>query len=52
MADGVYERRGPREAELKRFNRLLASLRRATRAADDGQVPPAPPGDGPAPREG
>lgn len=24
MADGTYERRGPREAELKRFRRILA----------------------------
>ncbi len=27
MADGTYERRGPREAELKRFGRLLAEAR-------------------------
>lgn len=24
MADGTYERRGPREAELKRLQRILA----------------------------
>jgi len=23
MADGTYERRGPREAELKRFRRII-----------------------------
>ena len=28
MADGTYERRGPREAELKRFQRLLDERRK------------------------
>ncbi len=28
MADGTYERRGPREAELKRLQRLLAEQAR------------------------
>jgi len=27
MADGTYERRGPREAELKRLQRLIVSAR-------------------------
>lgn len=27
MADGTYERRGPREAELKRFQRLIEAAR-------------------------
>ena len=33
MADGTYERRGPREAELKRFQRLLDERRAASGAA-------------------
>lgn len=27
MADGTYERRGPREAELKRLQRIIAEQR-------------------------
>ncbi len=27
MADGAYERRGGREAELKRFERILSQLK-------------------------
>ena len=38
MADGAYERRGPREAELKRIQRLLD----AARAAAQPQPAPAP----------
>lgn len=29
MSDGDYERRGPREAELRRFGRILADARRS-----------------------
>jgi hypothetical protein len=28
MADGIYERRGPREAELKRLQRLIDERRK------------------------
>ena len=28
MADGIYERRGPREAELKRLQRLIDEQRK------------------------
>lgn len=28
MADGTYERRGPREAELKRLQRIIEEVRR------------------------
>lgn len=28
MADGTYERRGPREAELKRLQRIIEETRR------------------------
>ena len=35
MADGTYERRGPREAELKRFQRLIDEQRsKATLAVE------------------
>ena len=35
MADGTYERRGPREAELKRLQRLIDEQRsKATLAAE------------------
>ena len=34
MADGSYERRGPREAELKRLQRLIEERRSAALAAD------------------
>ena len=37
MADGTYERRGPREAELKRFQRILDELRKKPAAP----VPPS-----------
>jgi hypothetical protein len=30
MADGTYERRGPREAELKRLQRILDERRRSS----------------------
>ena len=34
MADGTYERRGPREAELKRFQRLIAAAKSAKESCD------------------
>lgn len=37
MADGTYERRGPREAELKRFQRLLDELRKSGEEARTGR---------------
>jgi hypothetical protein len=37
MADGVYERRGPREAELKRLARLIAAAREKAAAEKSGQ---------------
>ena len=40
MADGSYERRGPREAELNRIARVIAETRARLR--------PAPPGTGTA----
>jgi len=33
MADGTYERRGPREAELKRLQRILDERRRSSSGA-------------------
>lgn len=41
MADGDYERRGGREAELKRLARILAEAR-AAKAAPPVRVPAAP----------
>lgn len=43
MADGTYERRGPREAELQRLRRLLAeqAQRRAATATAGGDGPVA-----------
>jgi len=35
MADGAYERRGPREAELARIKKTMAQIR--AKAADGGQ---------------
>ena len=32
MADGIYERRGPREAELKRLQRLIEERRKRAAA--------------------
>ena len=32
MADGSYERRGPREAELQRLRRIIEEARRARTA--------------------
>ncbi len=32
MADGTYERRGPREAELKRLQRILDERRKSSSA--------------------
>ena len=32
MADGTYERRGPREAELKRLQRILDERRKSSHA--------------------
>jgi len=43
MADGAYERRGPREAELKRLQRLIEERRSAASAAN---VPDARHADG------
>lgn len=39
MADGTYERRGPREAELKRLRRILADCAAARKAAASGTHP-------------
>ena len=33
MADGTYERRGPREAELKRLQRILDERRKSSSEA-------------------
>ncbi|MCR5414018.1 MAG: hypothetical protein K6F50_04740 [Kiritimatiellae bacterium] len=44
MADGSYERRGPREAELARIKRLLAEA--AKRKSPDGGVAAAAPAAG------
>ena len=33
MADGSYERRGPREAELQRLRRIIEEARRARTAS-------------------
>jgi len=40
MADGAYERRGPREAELKRFQRIIAAAKKASEAVAT-TTPPA-----------
>ena len=40
MADGAYERRGPREAELKRFSRIIAGVRCASDAVRKADVKP------------
>lgn len=40
MADGTYERRGPREAELKRIQRFLDER---AKGAPPRVHPPAPP---------
>lgn len=40
MADGTYERRGPREAELKRLERIIADAREKaaqTSSSDKGE---------------
>ncbi|MBR3957978.1 MAG: hypothetical protein IKJ89_09025 [Kiritimatiellae bacterium] len=37
MADGTYERRGPREAELKHLQRLIDEQRGKTTPKPDGQ---------------
>ena len=42
MADGTYERRGPREAELKRLQRILDERRKPS-AAKDGTEAANPP---------
>ena len=42
MADGTYERRGPREAELKRLQRILDERRKPS-AAKDGTESANPP---------
>jgi len=44
MADGTYERRGPREAELKRFQRLIAAAKAAKspEAAKPSPLPKTP----------
>jgi len=39
MADGAYERRGPREAELRRLQRIIEERRRKA-AAGRGGTPP------------
>ena len=41
MADGSYERRGPREAELQRLRRIIEEARRARTAGDDPSSGPA-----------
>ena len=41
MADGSYERRGPREAELKRLRRIIEESRRACAAGDGPSSGPA-----------
>ena len=38
MADGTYERRGPREAELKRLQRLIDERRLAKESRPDGRL--------------
>ena len=51
MADGAYERRGPREAELKRLDRIISEVRR--RLAPDpesGKKQPSVQGNVPAGR--
>ena len=35
MADGAYERRGPREAELRRMQRILAESAKRRREKQD-----------------
>ena len=35
MADGMYERRGPREAELRHFQRLIDERRNTSRKESD-----------------
>ena len=42
MADGAYERRGPREAELKRLQRIIEERREARRFASAASEPPSP----------
>ena len=37
MADGTYERRGPREAELKRLQRLIDEQRNKATPKPDSQ---------------
>jgi len=48
MADGTYERRGPREAELKRLQRIIAEARAADRPVKtaDGDRPAGTTSDG------
>jgi len=38
MADGTYERRGPREAELKRFRRII-EVAKAAKTPDGAKLP-------------
>lgn len=37
MADGTYERRGPREAELKRLQRIIEELRKNQAEKNSGK---------------
>ncbi|MBO4448470.1 MAG: hypothetical protein J5807_03185 [Kiritimatiellae bacterium] len=38
MADGAYERRGPREAELARLEKMIASVRKAAMDGNGGSA--------------